>query len=470
MFWKKSSQRSRGAELTQAVQKPEKRDRVVTAHFMLGNTYPYVAEDWQENFRLAEETGIDAFALNLGPEPWQLAQARSAYRICSARKSVGGTDSKSFKLFLSLDMNVLPSATREDMLKLVNMVEELGRVDCQLSVTRRHASNKIWDEDTGEKIKKIVLSTFGGGQADFGGRGWLGFLHECKARGLNVYFIPSFFLPPETILDMPFVDATFNWNGGWPAINDTINTEGDEVFIRDRRPYMAAVSPWFFTHYGTTGPWAWNKNWIYRSDDNLYASRWQQILDDKFDPEFVQLISWNDYGESHYIGPILGAQPGSEAWTKNRDHDAWRLMTKYFVERYKGLGRSNPEDVEVWLPYRTHTKDLDVPNDEVGRPEHADWSQDVIAVSVLLPEHRTDSSWSVEITAGEGDQYERKVVLDRTSDLQTFLVPFSPGQVSFQVKEGAETVLEGEGESITDIGTERYNFNAWTGHWSRKVS
>lgn len=83
-------------------------------------------------------------------------------------------------------MNVLPSATREDMLKLVDMVEELGRVDCQLSVTRRHASNKIWDEDTGEKIKKIVLSTFGGGQADFGGRGWLGFLHECKARGLNV--------------------------------------------------------------------------------------------------------------------------------------------------------------------------------------------------------------------------------------------------------------------------------------------
>lgn len=36
MFWKKSSQRSRGAELTQAVQKPEKRDRVVTAHFMVG--------------------------------------------------------------------------------------------------------------------------------------------------------------------------------------------------------------------------------------------------------------------------------------------------------------------------------------------------------------------------------------------------------------------------------------------------
>jgi hypothetical protein len=77
MFWKKSSRRSRGAELGEVAQRPEKRDRVVTAHFMvscsrnyayrllflttapqLGNTYPYVAEDWHENFRLAEETGM----------------------------------------------------------------------------------------------------------------------------------------------------------------------------------------------------------------------------------------------------------------------------------------------------------------------------------------------------------------------------------------------------------------------------
>jgi hypothetical protein len=84
------------------------------------------------------------------------------------------------------------------------------------------------------------------------------------------------------------------------------------------------------------------RNWIYRSDDSLYAERWQQVLDPKFDPEFVQILSWNDYGESHYIGPILGAQPGSEAWTHNRDHAAWREMTRYFVQRYKGLPRSNP--------------------------------------------------------------------------------------------------------------------------------
>lgn len=31
------------------------------------------------------------------------------------------------------------------------------------------------------------------------------------------------------------------------------------------------------------------------------------------------------------------------------------------------------QELEVWLTYRTHPKDLEVPNDQVGRPEHADW-------------------------------------------------------------------------------------------------
>jgi hypothetical protein len=31
------------------------------------------------------------------------------------------------------------------------------------------------------------------------------------------------------------------------------------VIIGQDKAYMAAISPWFFTHYGKTGDWAWNK-------------------------------------------------------------------------------------------------------------------------------------------------------------------------------------------------------------------
>jgi glucan endo-1,3-alpha-glucosidase len=36
--------------------------------------------------------------------------------------------------------------------------------------------------------------------------------------------------------------------------------------------------------------------------------------------DLVQIISWNDYGESHYIGPIEGGQPMSQAWVDGNDH------------------------------------------------------------------------------------------------------------------------------------------------------
>lgn len=83
-------------------------------------------------------------------------------------------------------MNVLPSSTRDDMVKLVQLVAELGDMDCQLTMSKPHATNAIWGDNEDVSTKKIVLSTFGGGEASFGGESWQGFLRECKDRGLNV--------------------------------------------------------------------------------------------------------------------------------------------------------------------------------------------------------------------------------------------------------------------------------------------
>ncbi|KAJ9106718.1 hypothetical protein QFC19_003030 [Naganishia cerealis] len=512
MFWKSSSTKS--SKVGFGMDQTRRNGKVVTAHFMvsrcctvspnriryspastvqLGNTYPYTEADWEENFKLAEETGIDAFALNLGPEQWQSDQARTAYRLSSARQvKDGGDDGEGLKLFLSLDMNVLPSSDREDMFRIVDLVEEFGGMTGQFKVTLPHATHLIWSHADNQEAKKIVLSTFGGGDTSFGGVGWQGFLVECKRRNLDIFFMPSFFLPPEKILGMPYVDATFDWNSGWPMENHTISVASDAVFIRNERPYMAAVSPWFFTHYGTEGQWAWNKNWIYRSDDNLYISRWKQILDKNFDPKFVQVISWNDYGESHYIGPIMGAQPGSDSWTKHHDHDGWRPLTKYLVERYKGLPRSTPDvgepatvgyarnltsfvrssqELQVWLTYRTHPKALVIPTDPIGRPDHADWAQDVISVAVLLPETKKIKSISIDIKAGDEHRFARKTDLAPVADLQTFIVPFGPGDISFEIKQGRETLLEGKGAKIEDRAShlKTYNFNAWSGYWNVKV-
>lgn len=50
---------------------------------------------------------------------------------------------------------------------------------------------------------------------------------------------------------------------------------------------------------------------------------------------FAQVVTWNDYGESHYIGPIEGAQPNSQAWVNGFDHqgDSSVFLVSYRVSK-----------------------------------------------------------------------------------------------------------------------------------------
>jgi glucan endo-1,3-alpha-glucosidase len=142
-------------------------------------------------------------------------------------------------------MNVLPSSTVEEMNKLVDLVVELGSSAAQLRMF--DSEDDETEEDEGQverrnrKKGKVVLSTFGGGDCSFGGAGWEGFLKACRERGTEVgssstillnhtelltdetqtaqiYFIPAFFLPPEKILGMGYLDGVLNWNAAWSVL------------------------------------------------------------------------------------------------------------------------------------------------------------------------------------------------------------------------------------------------------------
>lgn len=87
----------------------------------------------------------------------------------------------------------------------------------------------------------------------------------------------------------------------WPSGPRSITTYPDASYFDflKGKPYMAPVSPWFYTNLP-----GYDKNWLWRGD-SLWVDRWNQLIAGEFQPEFVQIISWNDYGESHYIGPLL---------------------------------------------------------------------------------------------------------------------------------------------------------------------
>lgn len=100
----------------------------------------------------------------------------------------------------------------------------------------------------------------------------------------------------------------------------------------------AASANYVLQHYG---PETYNKNFIYSGDSWLFVERWEHLIANRAQLDMVEVLTWStlcrvmilvlghrnlrfryldDYGESHYIGPIEGAQPMSEAWVNGFDH------------------------------------------------------------------------------------------------------------------------------------------------------
>src|ERR1700712_5292220 len=78
-------------------------------------------------------------------------------------------------------------------------------------------------------------------------------------------------------------------------------------------------------------------------------------------PDFVQIISWNDYGESHYIGPIHneamvafdsnhGLVPHN--YVLNYPHDGWRALLPFYIDTYQH-GKATISEQRMVLWYRT---------------------------------------------------------------------------------------------------------------------
>lgn len=116
------------------------------------------------------------------------------------------------------------------------------------------------------------------------------------------------------------------------------------------------ASPWFYTNLP-----GYDKNWLWRGDD-LWFDRWEQIR--FINPDYVEIISWNDFGESHHIGPLYVEGDSYEAFTVGKapfnyaldmPHDGWRELLPFTIDLYKtGVATITQEKLVAW--YRVTPK------------------------------------------------------------------------------------------------------------------
>ncbi|KAF9533108.1 glycosyl hydrolase family 71-domain-containing protein [Crepidotus variabilis] len=484
----------------QALEAPADDTKHVVCHHMVGNTFPYTLKDWQDDVALASSKGIDAFALNMGSDSWQPDRINDAYE---AAKSSNST----FKMFLSLDMTVLPCGSPDDGAKLRQLVTSNMAKDSQFFING-----------------KAFVSTFAGENCNFGHpsaqEGWGAEFAQHPDLAGKIHFVPAFFIDPQRFGDFKSVmNGAFAWDSGWPneltsdvakqalakgddknflstfsptvkvastsitgeassivqKLKDTLSsllsptqkavsnligdTAWDTVYLKGlgtlgglqkrddpssgKPTYMAAAAANFFTHYGAD---TFNKNFAYLGDQFLLAKRWESIINNRDQYDIIELLTWNDFGESHYIGPIKGALPKSEAWTIGFDHTAFLDVNKYYIEAFKTGKFPEITEDRVVMYSRPHIAAANVP-DPVGFPKNADLFQDNVWALIFA------SAPSTVTLNGQVSQVPKGV--------SKVAAAIKPGDgISAKLdRNGATTVTVDGGDFKFNGSPQAYNFN-----------
>ncbi|KAI1357908.1 glycoside hydrolase family 71 protein [Xylaria arbuscula] len=390
-------------------------EKPVYAHFIVGIVENYTVDDWKADIAQAQAIGIDGFALNCAPEriddytPKQLANAYQA------------AEELGFKMFISFDFAYWSTG---DTAEITDIVGNYSSHPAQAYYSTFVGDNMDWNA-----VKNA--------------------LPDQKITALPNIQDPSFLASAQTGLDGAFSWYAWPTDGGNSIIPGPMTTIWDERFIQNLagRPYMAPVSPWFFTHFNT-------KNWVFICEDQP-TLRWEQML--TLQPEIVEIVTWNDFGESHYIS---GSQPnhsddGSSAWASGYPHDGFRTLWAPYIAAYKS-GASTPtvESDQLVYWYRTTPKDTVCASDTLGAPNGIQYLADVVFAATMLTE-------PAELTVTSGSNAPVTVTVD--AGIHTANFTMGVGQQSFSVSRNGAVILSGTSEKEIASSCETYNYNPYVG-------
>ncbi|KAK1144216.1 hypothetical protein N8T08_005629 [Aspergillus melleus] len=392
--------------------------KYVTAHFMVGIVENYTVADWKVDMKLAKDIGIDAFALNCASIDWYTPK-----QLANAYEAASQVD---FKVFISFDFVYWNNG---DTAKITPYMQNYSSHSAQLQYNGA-----------------ALVSTFVGDYFDWG----------PVKRGTQhpIFAVPHLQDPAQLRSISTSLDGAFSWyawptDGGNSVIPGPMTTVWDDKYIANLagRAYMAPVSPWFSTHFNS-------KNWVFICED-LITVRWEQML--KMKPQLIEIISWNDYGESHYIGPYSPqhSDDGASQWAKGFPHDAWRIISEPYIAAYKS-GASTPkvksDQLVYW--YRPTPKNVRCSRDPLGPPRGLEMLSDSVFVTTLLTKPAT-----LTVTSGS----KRAESVEVGAGIITKNFTMGVGAQSFSVSREGKVILEGKGGMDIKDQCEYYNYNVYVG-------
>ncbi|GAB1316196.1 Glycoside hydrolase [Madurella fahalii] len=285
---------------------------------MVGLTCDQTPAQWSHEIATAMEAGIDGFALNIGPSDcWTTVQLDYAYSIAE--------QARDFVVFISFDM----AAETWPPSQVAELINRYRQSSAQMLVNGRP-----------------LVSTFEGTD-------WAHYWPKVREQTCDIFLVSDWSsLGPHGVgQKLDLIDGAFSWDA-WPRAGCTKMTPAEDLFYRENlrgKKYMMGISPWFYTNLPQ-----WNKDW-HCSSESLWYDRCQQVLE--IMPDFVQIITWNDFGESSYICDVVPSQVvnGAEQYVVGHSHSAFRAVLPYLTAAYKAGSTETTlprEDIAIaW--YRT---------------------------------------------------------------------------------------------------------------------
>jgi len=402
--------------------------KYVFAHFMAPNAYSYEVSDWQTDISQAQAIGIDGFVLNIQTVNLQIIE---------------GKINDAFSVAEPLGFKLMPSFDFAYAWDVSDME----------SIVSAHASSTsaVWYNGG------LLVSSYGG-EAN-GDSFWAGFKSDLLAQGIKVTLAPAFTsyrdpsLTGELLSNFPSIDGFFNW-WSWPDdVDANLTTDTDLAYqaAAESRggPYIMSVSPWQFKELGG------EQDWVELSD-TLWYYRWLQAIQD-VNPDIVEIVTWNDYPESHYIGdinPNVNMGDIAPQYVNGFDHSAWRTVAQYFISWYKnGVAPAITDDTVVFW-YRSHPKAITCSSGDV--PRMSTFPVDAVFALALISDSATVSldigsehyQWDAPAGASMGS------VPFPTEDSQ---IPYIQIITSSGTKAGYGSMY------VTQTDCPIYNFNPWVG-------
>ncbi|KAJ7612255.1 glycosyl hydrolase family 71-domain-containing protein [Roridomyces roridus] len=393
-----------------------KRDgtKYVFMHHIVGNTYSYTLDTWKDDIQQIAAKGVDAIALNIGGDAWQMTQVGNAY---AAAQALGFPT----KLFFSFDFTTNLGCSLSD---IVSRTKQFSGHPAQFKVNG-----------------KPMISSYAGDC--LGNGGW-----QSLKDQTNAYIMPFIWGLEGNFGSYPSMDSWYCWGCAWPQGNYDKNTDDDNYYISQLgSKYATTVSMWFYTHLS-------DKNRLLRSDDWLINSRWEQLVAMRDKLTFVEMVTWNDFGESDYFGPVRVDQPAGTTWADGYPHTAWYDMSEYYIKAFKtGVYPTITQDV-IYYWARPHPHDAIV--NDGNRPDNWDWTQDYLWVAAFC-----SSTCTVTLQSGSPGA---TTFSNLPAGVNKLKIPLSAGRVTVSmIKSGQTVISKTDQDFMYTTSPAKYNFNAFVG-------